>query len=261
MHSSYFDGEPDDNDNYKGESDNNDDDDDDESSLSSQEPENNENDDNNELDGLDGLDGGGAEEGIDLEEIDDDDDNDDEFSKENEDENLEEEEENYEETETKVKKVKTIPTKNIYKKPLDLIDDDDDDDDDDDGEQYLQKFEQSVNDNYILNFHPESVLQNYNEILTMTNVIRNDNGIIIDKLHRTIPYLTKYEKARILGQRAKQINSGAYPFVKVPENVIDGYIIAEMELKQKRIPFIIRRPLPNGGSEYWKVKDLEDISF
>jgi DNA-directed RNA polymerase I, II, and III subunit RPABC2 len=252
MHSSYFDGEPDDNENYKGESDN--DDDDDESSLSSQEPENNENDDNNELDGLDG---GGAEEGIDLEEIDDDD-NDDEFSKENEDENLEEEE-NYEETETKVKKVKTIPTKNIYKKPLDLIDDDDDDDDD--GEQYLQKFEQSVNDNYILNFHPESVLQNYNEILTMTNVIRNDNGIIIDKLHRTIPYLTKYEKARILGQRAKQINSGAYPFVKVPENVIDGYIIAEMELKQKRIPFIIRRPLPNGGSEYWKVQDLEDISF
>jgi hypothetical protein len=34
-----------------------------------------------------------------------------------------------------------------------------------------------------------------------------------------------------------------------------------MELKQKRIPFIIRRPLPNGGSEYWRVQDLEDISF
>jgi DNA-directed RNA polymerase I, II, and III subunit RPABC2 len=95
----------------------------------------------------------------------------------------------------------------------------------------------------------------------MTKVVRNADGIIIDKLHRTIPYLTKYEKARILGQRAKQINSGAYPFVKVPETVIDGYIIAEMELKQKRIPFIIRRPLPNGGSEYWKVQDLEDISF
>ena len=95
----------------------------------------------------------------------------------------------------------------------------------------------------------------------MSKVVRNAQGIIIDLLHRTIPFLTKYEKARILGQRAKQINSGAYPFVKVPENVIDGYIIAEMELKQKRIPFIIRRPLPNGGSEYWKVQDLEDISF
>ncbi len=161
--------------------------------------------------------------------------------------------------EKKAKKIKKVPAKNVYKKPIDFIDDDDNDDDD--GEQYLQKFDQSVNDNYILNFHPESVLQNYDEILSMTKVVRNSDGIIVDKLHRTIPYLTKYEKARILGQRAKQINSGAYPFVKVPENVIDGYIIAEMELKQKRIPFIIRRPLPNGGSEYWKIQDLEDISF
>ena len=163
------------------------------------------------------------------------------------------------ETEKKSKRTKKIPAKNVYKKPSDYIDDDDEDDDD--GEQYLQKFDQSVNENYILNFHPESILQNYDEILSMTKVVRNGDGIIIDKLHRTIPFLTKYEKARILGQRAKQINSGAYPFVKVPENVIDGYIIAELELKQKRIPFIIRRPLPNGGSEYWKVQDLEDISF
>lgn len=167
--------------------------------------------------------------------------------------------EDVEAAEKKAKKTKKIPAKNIYKKPIDFIDDDEDEDND--GEQYLQKFDQYVNDNYILNYHPESILQNYDEILSMTKVVRNSDGIIIDKLHRTIPYLTKYEKARILGQRAKQINSGAYPFVKVPENVIDGYIIAELELKQKRIPFIIRRPLPNGGSEYWKVQDLEDISF
>ena len=165
-----------------------------------------------------------------------------------------------EETEKKTKKIKKVPAKNIYKKPSDFVDDDNDDDDDD-GEQYLQKFDRSVNDNYIINYHPESVLQNYDEILSMTKVVRNTDGIIIDKLHRTLPYLTKYEKARILGQRAKQINSGAYPFVKISENVIDGYIIDEMELKQKRIPFIIRRPLPNGGSEYWRVQDLEDISF
>ena len=138
-----------------------------------------------------------------------------------------------EEAEKKAKRTKKIPAKNVYKKPIDYIDDDDEDEDND-GEQYLQKFDQSVNENYILNFHPESILQNYDEILSMTKVVRNSDGIIIDKLHRTIPYLTKYEKARILGQRAKQINSGAYPFVKVPENVIDGYIIAELELKQKQ---------------------------
>lgn len=181
-----------------------------------------------------------------------------EGEKEEEDEDEDEDEEG----DKKPKKTKKIPTKNVYKKPIDYINDnEEDDDEDDDGEEYLQKFDHSINENYVLNHHPETVLHNYDEIDAMTKVTRNSDGIIIDKLHRTIPYLTKYEKARILGQRAKQINSGAYPLVKVPENVIDGLIIAELELKQKIIPFIIRRPLPNGASEYWKVKDLEDISF
>ena len=172
-----------------------------------------------------------------------------------------------EKEEQKNKRTKKIPAKEkvrtVFRK-LDYLDDEDDNDDDDedgDGELYLQKFEKSINENYIVNYHPESVLQNYDEILTMIKVIRDKDGIIIDDLHKTIPFLTKYEKARILGQRAKQINSGSTPFVKVPENVIDGYIIAELELKVKKIPFIIRRPLPNGGSEYWSIKDLEDISF
>jgi DNA-directed RNA polymerase I, II, and III subunit RPABC2 len=248
---SYFD----DDEKYETENINGGDDSDDDSSL--------DDDDINNDDDV--LDGGAGEEGeIDEVEIVDEEINEEEEVDDDEEEideqNVDlEDDENNEEMNTKVKKVKTIPTKNVYKKPDDFIDDDEDDDDD--GEEYLQKFDRTVNDNYIVNFHPESVSHNYNEILSMTNVVRNDDGIIIDKLHKTIPYLTKYERARILGQRAKQINSGAYPFVKVPENVIDGYIIAEMELKQKRIPFIIRRPLPNGGSEYWKVQDLEDISF
>lgn len=141
------------------------------------------------------------------------------------------------------------------------VEDDDEDEDDDDGELYLKKFDKEINENYIVNFHPECALQNYDEIFAMTKVVRDEYGIIIDELHRTIPYLTKYERARVLGQRAKQINAGSTPFVKVPENVIDGYLIAELELQQKRIPFIIRRPLPNGGSEYWSLKDLEQIAF
>lgn len=160
--------------------------------------------------------------------------------------------------EAKTKRIKKIPPKTTYKPP---VSDSDEENDDEDGESYLQKFNKEVNDNYILNFHPECALQNYDEILSMIKVIRDKNGIIIDSLHRTIPYLTKFEKARILGQRAKQINSGSNAFVKVPENVIDGYLIAELELKEKRIPFIIRRPMPNGGSEYWSIRDLEDISF
>jgi DNA-directed RNA polymerase I, II, and III subunit RPABC2 len=71
--------------------------------------------------------------------------------------------------------------------------------------------------------------------------------------------LTKYEKTRILGERAKQINGGAKPFIEVKPEIIDGYLIALAELEQKKIPFIIRRPLNNGGSEYWKLNDLEII--
>ena len=68
---------------------------------------------------------------------------------------------------------------------------------------------------------------------------------------------TKYEKTRILGIRAKQINNGAKPLVTFNTQIIDGYLIALKELEEKKIPIIIRRPIPNGASEYWHLKDLE----
>jgi len=152
------------------------------------------------------------------------------------------------------------PIKTKSKKPvqIDLPSDDEDEDYDD---SYLQKFDSEVTKNYINDFHPECLIQNYDEISKLTSVVRDANNIIIDPLHKTIPFLTKYEKARVLGQRAKQIEVGAKPFISVPENVIDSYVIAELELQQKRIPFIIRRPIPHGGFEYWNIRDLEVIGF
>lgn len=126
-------------------------------------------------------------------------------------------------------------------------------------EDYLQKFTKSMRDDLIINCHPESRSHNYEEIKQLAKVTRNKNGIVVDELHKTIPMLTKYEKTRILGQRAKQIETGATPMVKVPPNIIDSYLIANLELTQNKIPFIIRRPLPNGGTEYWYVSDLEDL--
>jgi len=139
--------------------------------------------------------------------------------------------------------------------------DDFDDDDEEQNENYLQKFDKELTKNYILDFHPECLNHNYDEIKSLSVVTRDEHNIIIDPLHRTLPFLTKYEQARVLGQRAKQIECGAKPLVKVPENIIDSYIIAKLELEQKNIPFIIRRPIPNGGSEYWNIKDLEMIAF
>jgi DNA-directed RNA polymerase I, II, and III subunit RPABC2 len=145
--------------------------------------------------------------------------------------------------------------------PVNSYDYDEDDDDDDDDENYLQKFDSDINKNYILDYHPECLHHNYDEITSLSRIVRDKDNIIIDPLHKTIPILTKYERARILGQRAKQIESGAKPLVKVPDNIIDGYLIAELELREKKIPFVIKRPLPDGSCEYWNVKDLEVIIY
>lgn len=145
-----------------------------------------------------------------------------------------------------------------------LLDDDlsgDEDDDDLAGDEYLQKFESDMQHDYVLQFHPESVVHNYDEVLALCSVVRDKNGVVVDPLHRTVPFLTKYERARILGQRTKQLDSGAQPLVKVPEHILDNRLIAELELKERKMPFILRRPLPDGGSEYWRVQDLEDVSF
>ena len=138
-------------------------------------------------------------------------------------------------------------------------DDDEEYEDDDDDDNYLQKFEQLNKKELISSYHPELVTHNNDEVETLTRITRNEQGIIIDPLHRTLPFLTKYEKARILGERAKQINQGAKPLIEVGPDIIDGYLIALREFDEKKIPFILKRPMPNGGCEYWKFKDLEVI--
>jgi len=150
-----------------------------------------------------------------------------------------------------------INSKENIKPNFPMIDDDDEEDDEDVEENYLQKFDENIQKNIISEFHPELHSHNSDEIEILSKVVRNENGVVIDPLHKTLPFITRYEKARILGERAKQLNAGAKPMVEVDINVIDGYLIALKEFEEKKIPFIIKRPLPNGGIEYWKFKDLE----
>ena len=132
-----------------------------------------------------------------------------------------------------------------------------DSDSDSDDENYLQKFSEDIQNDIIEKYHPEMLHHNYEEINNLTKVVRNSDGVIIDPLHKTHPFITRYEKARIIGERAKQLNSGAIPMIEVEPSVIDGYLIALKEFEEKKIPFIVKRPMPNGGCEYWKLSDLE----
>tara|TARA_B100000963_G_scaffold278699_1_gene247117 strand:+ start:10428 stop:11291 length:864 start_codon:yes stop_codon:yes gene_type:complete len=135
-------------------------------------------------------------------------------------------------------------------------DETDSDEEDSDDEDDFKKLENDISKDYLMSFHPELKQINFNELLALSKITKNKNGVIVDPLHKTFPYLTKFERAKILGQRAKQINNGSPIFVKVTPNIIDGHTIALLELQQRKIPFIIKRPMPNGSNEYWKVSDL-----
>lgn len=103
-----------------------------------------------------------------------------------------------------------------------------------------------VNSNFI------EELSRGNEVEDFTQTY---NNMFANKSRRTIPFLTKYEKARIVGKRAMQISKGAPPLVEVGnlENPVD---IALKELSERKIPYIIRRTLPNGMIEDWRVDEL-----
>jgi DNA-directed RNA polymerase I, II, and III subunit RPABC2 len=86
--------------------------------------------------------------------------------------------------------------------------------------------------------------------------------------------MTKYERARILGVRALQLSMNApvmvelgtqkkkvSPFLFVmlvfsEPGDTDPLQIAMKELRQNKIPIIIRRYLPHGDYEDWSVDEL-----
>ncbi|CAG8605088.1 620_t:CDS:2 [Paraglomus brasilianum] len=83
-----------------------------------------------------------------------------------------------------------------------------------------------------------------------------EDGIGKAKEKVTTPYMTKYERARILGTRALQISMSA-PILVDHGKETDPLAIARLELKAKKIPLMIRRFLPDGSYEDWHVRELK----
>ncbi|KAL2881404.1 subunit common to RNA polymerases I, II, and III [Colletotrichum sp. CLE4] len=78
---------------------------------------------------------------------------------------------------------------------------------------------------------------------------------IPDDQRTTTPYMTKYERARILGTRALQISMNAPVLVDL-EGETDPLQIAIKELREKKIPLIVRRYMPDGYYEDWTCEEL-----
>ncbi|KCV69310.1 DNA-directed RNA polymerase I, II, and III subunit RPABC2 [Fonticula alba] len=74
-------------------------------------------------------------------------------------------------------------------------------------------------------------------------------------LRSTSPFMTKYECARLLGTRALQISMNA-PITVEPAGLTDPLAIAEKELREGKVPLIVRRYLPNGTYEDWPASEL-----
>ena len=102
-----------------------------------------------------------------------------------------------------------------------------------------------------LNINPPGELA---EIAELPTSLRNES--LLDAKHTTYPFLTNYEKTKCISFRASQINNGAKPYISVPVGVNDTYLIAKMELEERRLPFIVKRPIPDGTYEVWRLNDL-----
>jgi DNA-directed RNA polymerase I, II, and III subunit RPABC2 len=115
--------------------------------------------------------------------------------------------------------------------------------------------------NELLRFHPEARIDTIESVsmdIQLTNVppsFKNPDGQV-DPKHRSVPFLTQYEKTKILGFRTNQLSQGARAFIAVPSHVTDLREIARMELEARRLPFIIKRPMPDGTFEKWRLSDL-----
>ena len=75
---------------------------------------------------------------------------------------------------------------------------------------------------------------------TPVEIISKDGSVITGPLT-----LTRFEKARIMGARALQLSLGAPVFIEIPKNATTSLEIAMEELKQRVIPIVIKRVLPN----------------
>ena len=108
------------------------------------------------------------------------------------------------------------------------------------------------------------------EIDKECEIIRNRKIITKDIEHKSVeitdkngqivtgpPTLTRFEKARIMGARALQLSLGAPVFIEIPKNTVTSLEIAMKELKQRVIPIVIKRTLPNGAYQNLSIEQFE----
>jgi len=106
----------------------------------------------------------------------------------------------------------------------------------------------------LLKFHPECVLD-YEEDEQSSIPLRTTLSEE-DPYHKSMPFLSVFEKTKIIGMRTNQLAQGARPYIVVPEHITSVLDIAKLELEQRRLPIIIKRHMPDGKYEKFRLSDM-----
>lgn len=106
----------------------------------------------------------------------------------------------------------------------------------------------------LLKFHPECVLD-YEEDEQSSIPLRTTLSEE-DPYHKSMPFLSVFEKTKIIGMRTNQLAQGARPYIVVPEHITSVLDIAKLELEQRRLPIIIKRHMPDGTYEKFRLSDM-----
>jgi DNA-directed RNA polymerase I, II, and III subunit RPABC2 len=99
--------------------------------------------------------------------------------------------------------------------------------------------------------------------LEIKPVYRADVNDSVKQPRITQPFFTKYEYTALLSVRTQQLSEGAKPLVSLEGMKTSDPLfilnLAKREIEEHKLPFIIRRPLPNGTAEFWSAQELEVI--
>ena len=91
-------------------------------------------------------------------------------------------------------------------------------------------------------------------IIELKKSTTENKTIVTSWIFFTIPLITKFEYSKIKAIRITQLSNNSNPFIETTLSNIEE--IADEEIRQMKLPYIIKRNLPTGDYELWKLSEL-----
>jgi len=90
-------------------------------------------------------------------------------------------------------------------------------------------------------------------------ILRADKSAYVSK-----NIMTKYEFNQLVGLRTMHLSRGAPPLVDVSDHEFKSNMdlrqVAVRELMEGKLPYIVKRTMPNNKVEYWEASELDLVA-